>query len=882
MFLLPILLGLSSHMETSKQPNVKTSNKNLFNLSQDSLKRLPGGPVDLVMTHFTGADLTPSPACLAVAPTGEVFVGVDMIGSLGKDMGKGFIRRFVDTDNDGKMDRHTDFARVDNPRGIFVLGDQVFVLHTTFDTSTGKATGMDLVVFEDKNQDGIADGAARPLIVGLSNTKYIQERGTDHATNGIRMGIDGWIYIAVGDFGFHNATGTDGKKLTMLGGGVLRVRPDGTEMEVYTHGLRNIYDVAIDPYMNIFTRDNTNDGGGWDIRFTHQIQSGEYGYPLLFQNFTEEIIPALAMLGGGSGTGSLYMDEDTWPSKYNQVPMMADWGRNYLYMHHVKKDGASFTQKEEEFIKLPQITDLDVDGSGRLYLAAWDGAGYSGNPDKGYVVRVIPQDWTYKAFPNMKKSSVSELANLLKSGSATTRLYASQELVSRSGDDALAMALNVATDKGLEISKRVAAIYTYAQIGQEKAVPDLIKLSEDEQVREFALRALTDRLAVLDNVPTELFIAGLKDQSVRVQTASIVALGRLGRPEVANSLLQIAVPSSFIAPAKGVEGPHDKPNSAIIPAHLAVQALVRLNAVNASVGFLGTESPDLALWAMRYMHDVRAVDGLIAAYGKSKDQKLKDKILVTLARLYKKEADYDASWWWGTRPDSHGPYYKGIVWEDSPKIEQFLKAESLKLGASKRQFFSDLNTKFRMEIAAFNIAKQETAVKEVKEKKVDLDKIKNEKGQVGKTSIEDIMLALVKVKGDPVKGKTLFNKQGCYACHSVSKSEPMKGPFMGQVGAIMNREQIAESILKPNASISQGFSTILISTKDKKSYMGFVTQETADKVVMRDIAGSVTIIKKNNIASRKEMPNSMMPAGLANSLTIEEFASLVSYLAQQK
>ncbi len=28
---------------------------------------------------------------------------------------------------------------------------------------------------------------------------------------------------------------------------------------------------------------------------------------------------------------------------------------------------------------------------------------------------------------------------------------------------------------------------------------------------------------------------------------------------------------------------------------------------------------------------------------------------------------------------------------------------------------------------------------------------------------------------------------------------------MGQIGSIMNREQIAESILKPNASISQGF-----------------------------------------------------------------------------
>src|SRR3546814_4454371 len=88
--------------------------------------------------------LTPSPACLAVAPTGEVFVGVDMIGSLGKDPGRGSIVRMVDCNNDGVMDSHTEFAAVDNPRGILPLGDRLFVLHTVFED--GFATGMDLVV----------------------------------------------------------------------------------------------------------------------------------------------------------------------------------------------------------------------------------------------------------------------------------------------------------------------------------------------------------------------------------------------------------------------------------------------------------------------------------------------------------------------------------------------------------------------------------------------------------------------------------------------------------------------------------------------------------------------------------------------------------------
>ncbi|MFC5412085.1 HEAT repeat domain-containing protein [Larkinella bovis] len=846
---------------------------------QPKPKSQPSGPDDIVITPFAGPELTPSPACLAVAPTGEVFVGVDMIGSLGKTPGKGYVIKLVDSDNDGKVDQNTKFCMVDNPRGIIANGDQLFVLHTTFSKETGKASGMDLVVFEDKNHDGVADGDPKPLIQNISSPKFLQSRGTDHATNGIRMGIDGWIYIAVGDFGFHDAVDRSGKKLTQLGGGIVRVRPDGTETEVFTHGLRNIYDVAIDPYMNVFTRDNTNDGGGWNIRFSHQIQSGEYGYPVLFKHFTDEIIPALVDVGGGSGTGSLFLDEPTWPAKYNNVPMMADWGRSQLYIHRVTPDGASYTQKEEEFIKLPQITDVDVDASGRMYLAAWDGAGYSGNPSKGYVVRAVPKGWSYKAFTDVKKASVKQLGELLKSASAVARLAAQQELLTRPGKNSASTAWKIAEDKSLSKPARIAGMYTYAQLAGEEGIANLVKLTAEPDFREYALRVLADRKPYLKTVPIEPFLQALTDPSERVRLAATIGLGRLGRPEAATALLKINVPASFTPPAKGTEGPHATPNSALVPGHIAVRSLVALNAVDACVKAIGTENSTIALWALRYMHDPKAVSGLIAAYTKSQDATLKKEILTTLARLYKKEADYDGSWWWSTRPDTHGPYYKGITWESSPAIKEVLKQEWNKAGEGGKPFFADLNSRLRLEITEFG-GEEVVAAKE--ETRVDLEKIRNQKGQVGKASIEDVMLAMAKIPGDPALGKQLFTQQGCIACHSLSKSEPMKGPFMGQIGSIMNREQIAESILKPNASISQGFATVQITAKGNKTYMGFVTEESSSRVVLRDIAGQVYTLKASDILTRKELETSMMPSGLANALSYEEFASLITFLSQQK
>ncbi len=845
----------------------------------DSLPNAKKWPSEIEVSNFTTPAITPSPACLAVSPYGEVFVGVDKMGSLGKKPNEGSIIKLIDSDNDGKVDKHTVFALTDNPRGIIVNGDKVFVLHTMFSKETGEATGMDLVVFEDKNNDGVADGPSKPLIEHISNPNFIRSRGTDHATNGIRMGIDGWIYIAVGDFGFHDAVDRSGTKLTMLGGGIVRVRPDGTDMEVYTHGMRNIYDLAIDPYMNIFARGNTNDGGGWNIRFSHQIQTGEYGYPVLFKHFTEEIIPAMVDLGGGSGTGALFMDDANWPDKYNHVPMMADWGRNELFIHRVTENGASYTQKDESFIKLSQITDLDIDASGRLFLSAWDGAGYSGNPGKGFVVRAVPKNWVYKPFTDLKKASVKELAGLLQADGGVARLAAQQELLTRPAKQAASASWKIANDNKAPLYARTAAMYTYLQISGADAIPNITKLTSEPEMQEIALRALADRKGNFSKVSIAPFLKALESGSDRVKVAAMIGLGRLGDKKAISALLNVPVPNSFVAPDKGTEGPHATPNAAIIPAHIAVQALVRLQAFEECVTALETKNAKIALWALRYMHNPKAVDGLIDVYGKTSNKQLKLDILSTLSRLYKIEADYDGSWWWSTRPDTHGPYYKGVVWESSPKIKNILMTEFNKANDADKMFFADLNEKNRMDISEFGGEEQLAAKEEVK---IDLNKIRNKKGQVGESSIEDVMLAMDKIQGDPAHGKKLFTMQGCVACHSIKKEETMKGPFMGQIGSIMTRQQIAESILKPDASISQGFASVLITAKGDKTYMGFITQESATKLVLRDIAGQVYNIKIADIISRKEMENSMMPAGLGNSLSYEEFASLITFLSQQK
>ena len=128
----------------------------------------------------------------------------------------------------------------------------------------------------------------------------------------------------------------------------------------------------------------------------------------------------------------MFFDEPGWPDKYNDVPMMCDWGRGQLFIHRVTPDGSSFTQEQESFIKCGRITDADCDGSGRLFIGSWSNSGFKGGTG-GHAARVVPKGWKYKEFPDLQKRNEIDLANMLTTPSAKARLHAQQEILRRGG-----------------------------------------------------------------------------------------------------------------------------------------------------------------------------------------------------------------------------------------------------------------------------------------------------------------------------------------------------------------------------------------------------------------------------------------------------------------
>ena len=71
------------------------------------------------------------------------------------------------------------------------------------------------------------------------------------------------------------------------------------------------------------------------------------------------------------------------------------------------------------------------------------------------------------------------------------------------------------------------------------------------------------------------------------------------------------------------------------------------------------------------MHCPEAVDGLIAKLTSSTDRTTRRLAFKALCRLDHREADYTGDWW-TTRPDTSGPYYKPVAWDQTKKIERAL------------------------------------------------------------------------------------------------------------------------------------------------------------------------------------------------------------------
>ena len=622
-------------------------------------------PEGFEATVFAGPDLARYPVFVAATVDGTLFVSSDGNGSLDREPHRGRILRLRDTNQDGRADEVREFvADVDSPRGLVWVDDRLIVLHPPHVTA-----------FQDTDGDGSADTQTR-LVSDLGFG--FADRPADHTSNGLALGIDGWIYAAIGDFGFRDAVGSDGRHLHLRGGGIVRFRPDGGCLDLFARGTRNNLEAAVGPLLQMIARDNTNDGGGWNVRLHSFSGLEDHGYPRRYLNFADEIVSPLADYGGGSGTGACWIDEPWMPARWNNAPFTCDWGRGLIYRHPLMPQGAGFTAVQEEFLQLTRVTDLDADGVGTIYAASWrDGTFTWTGPHVGFIAGVRPTGRTSAAAPEFASADAAKLCQLLAGPSHRIRLESQRQLLRRGLDPALAGILEAqAADREKALAPRVAALFTLALGGERTAQPSLIRLAADPLMAPFAIRALGDLFTAARSQATvtgdlrQTLVAGLGAVDPRTRLESIVALTRSGDGSTAALLLPLAKDPDALVAHTAIEGAVrlgtiDEP-PVLAACEAALDAPGDTTAIAARHGacrVLGElHTPAVATLVVSRLKQL-----LTRKTASTEDSDLRMGLVWAASRLYRREGAWPGESW-GGRPDARGPYYAAEEWDASPRL----------------------------------------------------------------------------------------------------------------------------------------------------------------------------------------------------------------------
>ncbi len=143
------------------------------------------------------------------------------------------------------------------------------------------------------------------------------------------------------------------------------------------------------------------------------------------------------------------------------------------------------------------------------------------------------------------------------------------------------------------------------------------------------------------------------------------------------------------------------------------------------------------------------------------------------------------------------------------------------------------------------------------------------------------MIDLVREKGDPARGEAIFRRGDltCLKCHAIAGAGGRVGPSMESLGASAQVDYLIESILKPGAKVKENYNAIMVATSDGRVLGGIKIRQTDTDLILRDPDGKEISIPLGSIEEKKDA-GSLMPEGLADTLTRQEFVDLVRFLSE--
>jgi putative membrane-bound dehydrogenase-like protein len=141
--------------------------------------------------------------------------------------------------------------------------------------------------------------------------------------------------------------------------------------------------------------------------------------------------------------------------------------------------------------------------------------------------------------------------------------------------------------------------------------------------------------------------------------------------------------------------------------------------------------------------------------------------------------------------------------------------------------------------------------------------------------INKMRAELNKGRASPERGRKVFENQ-CSKCHKFEGQGHDVGPNLD--GAARDIDYQLVNILDPNRVIGQPYFIRTVERKDGRVETGILAAEDDSSVTLKSENDALKVIPKKDIEQMSVQEKSLMPEGLANNMTVQDFRDLIRYL----
>ena len=502
--------------------------------------RLPAGfKIELVASE----PLIVDPVAYDWAPDGSLYVvemrdypqGMDAKGKPG-----GRVKHLFDDDGDSRYDRAETFLdEIPFPTGVKVWREGVLI-----------SAAPEIFYAEDTNGDGKAE-KREVLYRGFG------EGNQQHRVNGLRWGLDGWLYVGNGDSG-GEIESVKTKKGIAIGGRDLRIRPDTGELEAQSGSTQ--FGRECDDWGNWFGGNNSEPMWHYTLDDHYLRRNPHIAAPSVRK--VVSVTPGNAQIFPASKTLMRFNDFHTAnrftsacsPMIYRDRLLGDDFYgnsfvcepvHNLVHREIVSAEGATFTsrrpdsERESEFLAStdnwfrPTMARTGPDGAlwiSDMYrfviehptwipLAIQKQVDLRAGEDKGRIYRLYREDTKPRKIENLTVFDAGELVGMLSSPNGFQRDLAQQMLIWDKHEAAEPLLRKLLTESK-EPTARLHALCTLELLGKLKP-EDIVRSTKDEHpgVRRHAYRCAETFIDSSPEVLDAVVNSDDPDKFVRVQVA---------------------------------------------------------------------------------------------------------------------------------------------------------------------------------------------------------------------------------------------------------------------------------------------------------------------------------------------------------------------------